>query len=401
MKILILANKPPYPPKDGGAIAIFNLAKGLAFNGHQVDILSMNTSKHKVNAINNNPFPNLFMHYVDTDTDISSLGLISNFLFSSIPYTASRFKNKGFESQLVQMLQSKNYDIVQFEGPYLGFYIPVVRKYSKARISIRAHNVEHEIWKRVALNEKNIFKKFYYNNLSKRIVRFERKIIMHSDALLPITERDKETFIKDGYNKPMQVTPVGIDILKDNITITRQRAIMFLGALDWAPNQEGLLWFTANVWPLIIAQNPYIIFHIAGRNAPVWLAKKLSMIRNVLFHGEVEKSSDFMEVSDIMVVPILSGSGMRVKIIEAMSYGKVVVTTTIGAEGINATSGEHLFIVDEPEKYAEIIINLISNNNLIEQIARNAHAFIGKFYNNTRIAQTVSDFYLQLTDKNK
>lgn len=397
MKILILSHKPPYPPKDGGSIAIFNLAKGLAINDNDIDLLAMNTLKHHVSAnkINCN-IPSLNIEYVEVNTNINALSLLLNFLFSKLPYTATRFFSESFKNKVIDYIQNNSYDIVQLEGPYLGYLITIIRKYSKSKIVIRAHNIEHEIWKRIARNEKNLFKKYYYFNLSKRIIKYEKKIIQHSDAVLPITERDKEAYIQFGITLPMQVAPVGIELKIEEIKITRQRAIMFLGALDWAPNQEGLLWFTENVWPLVLKKNHYIIFHIAGRNAPYWLQRKLSLVRNILFYGEVDKSADFLSIADIMVVPILSGSGMRVKIIEAMSMGKLVITTSIGAEGIPAINNEHLIITDSPEEYADKIISLLKNEKEIEKIAVNAFNFVNTNFNNKSIAKEVSDFYHSL-----
>lgn len=400
MKILILSPKPPYPPRDGGAIAIFNLARGLADTGNEVHILAMNTVKHRVVKQASPDVPNLTLQYVDVDTNINAWGVVMNLLFSRIPYTASRFRQSAYEQALVNLLKSTTFDIIQLEGPYLGFYIPIIRRHSSARIVIRAHNIEHEIWRRVALNETNPLKRWYYFNLANRIVKFERRMLLLSDALLPITDRDRQAFIQYGYHGPMETAPVGVSCIDKEALLTQQRAIMFLGALDWAPNQEGLMWFVEQVWPKVLAQNPYIIFHIAGRNAPLWMQKKLSTVRNVLFHGEVEKSSEFLEIADIMVVPILSGSGMRVKIIEAMAHGKVVITTTIGAEGIPVVSGEHLLIADKPEMFAQQINDMVGTPQKLAAIAKNAIEFVKHTFDNERIARRVSDFYQQLLQTN-
>jgi glycosyltransferase involved in cell wall biosynthesis len=401
MKILILSPKPPFPPKDGGAIAIFNLAKGLAETGNQVHILAMNTSKHRVEKTISPDVPGLTLQYVNVDTQISVWGGVTNLLFSSVPYTASRFKQPEFQQALVDLLKKESFDLVQLEGPYLGFYIPIIRTHSAAKVVIRAHNIEHEIWRRVALNETNPLKRWYYFNLANRIVKFEKRMLMLSDALLPITDRDKKAFLEYGYCGPMQTAPVGVDTIIKDTPVTHQRAVMFLGALDWAPNQEGLIWFAERVWPRVLEQNPYVIFHVAGRNAPVWMQKKLAMVRNVLFHGEVEKSSEFLEIADIMVAPILSGSGMRVKIIEAMSYGKVVVTTTIGAEGIPVVSGEHLIIADNPLLFAQHILDLFAQPQKLEMLSKNAVNFIRQTFDNRTIARRVNDFYLQLLQSNE
>jgi glycosyltransferase involved in cell wall biosynthesis len=395
MNILILSNKPPYPPKDGGAIAIFNLAKGLADSGHYVHILSMNTCKHQVNPEAMPLFPNIRFSFIDIDTSIQPIKALFNLLFSSIPYNAERFISKDFLSLLETILQADNYNIVQLEGPYLGYCIPLIRKYSNAKVVIRAHNIEYEIWERTALQEKNILKKLYLSILTKRLKQYEKNILQQSDIILPITSRDDEHLKNIGILKPGIVVPVGIDIRKDSNSKTSDNSILYIGALDWMPNQEGILWFINDVWPVIQKEEGHIILHIAGRNAPEWLAKKLSSVKNVLFHGEVENAQDFIKQYGIMIVPLFSGSGMRVKIIEGMGLSKAIVTTPVGCEGIDAENGKHLFITDKADKYAEDVLDLLRCKDKAEEMGNTAFEFVTKEYSNQSIISKLNNFYNQ------
>jgi len=400
MKILILANKPPFPPKDGGAFAIFNIAKGLAELGNYVRILAMNTSKHKIETQSLAVFDNIEITFVDVNTEINVFKAFVNYMFSILPYNATRFISKDYSNKLKEILKSETFDIVQLEGPYVGFYIPIIKKLSKARIVLREHNLEHEIWLRILNQKKNIIQKIYLKNLTKRIAKFEKKIIKLCDAILPITPRDKEQLLKEGYSQPMHLTPVGIDVPTIDLKITHQNAITYIGALDWMPNQEGLIWFIDKVWPEVIKNNPYIIFHIAGRNAPIWLEKKLTSTKNVLFHGEVDSSYNFLRAADIMIVPLFSGSGMRVKIIEAMAYGKVVITTSIGIEGIEAIHNEHLFVTDDPQKFTNYILDLIGDEDMKIKIINKAINLVKEKYDNIKISTSLNDFYRKITGNN-
>ncbi|HEY9124271.1 MAG TPA: glycosyltransferase family 4 protein [Bacteroidales bacterium] len=396
MKILILSNKPPYPPKDGGAIAIFNLAKGLADAGHFVHILSMNTSKHQVKPETMPLFSNIRFSFVNIDTSIQPVKALFNLLFSSIPYNAERFISKYFLSQLKTILQADQYNVVQLEGPYLGYCIPLIRKYSNAKIVIRAHNIECEIWERSALQEKNILKKLYLSILSKRLKLYEKNILQQCDIILPISSRDNEHLKNIGICKPGIVVPVGIDINNNyNHHNSSENSILYIGALDWMPNQEGILWFINDVWPIIQKKEKNVILHIAGRNAPEWLVKKLSSVKNLLFYGEIENSHNFIKQHGIMIVPLFSGSGMRVKIIEGMALAKAIVTTPVGCEGIDAENGKHLFITDKAETYAEHVLYLLHNNAKAEEMGNAAFEFVGKEYSNQSIISKLTNFYNQ------
>jgi polysaccharide biosynthesis protein PslH len=401
MKILVISNKPPYPPKDGGAIATFNLAKGMADQYHFVHILAMNTTKHHVQLSDLHTFNNLRFSLVEIDTRIKLLATILNFLFSSKPYNAQRFISDTFLEKLEPILATGDHNIVQLEGPYLGFCIPMIRRVSKAKIVLRAHNIEHEIWERTANYEKNKLKKKYLNNLAKRLKKYELNIFKQVDYILPITGRDMEQIKKIGIDKPGMVVPVGLDTTKYNYkTKANSNSIFYIGALDWIPNQEGLMWFIDNVWPLVLRHEPLAIFHVAGRNAPEWVVKKLALVKNLLYHGEIEDSQTFMQQFEIMVVPLFSGSGMRVKIIEGLVLGKIIVSSSIGAEGIEVTDWENIMIADNAETFASKICILLKDSDQKEKISKKAHDFVLQNYNNNVISKKLIDFYEEISSNN-
>ena len=173
MKILILSNKPPFPPKDGGAIAIFNLAKGMADHYHFIHILAMNTSKHKVQASDIQNFNNLRFSMVNVDTTIKTKDLTINLVFSKQPYNAQRFVSAEYLEKLEPIILAGQYNLIQLEGPYLGFCIPLIRKISNAKIVLRAHNIEHLIWQRIADETTKPIKRKYIRLLASRLRRFE------------------------------------------------------------------------------------------------------------------------------------------------------------------------------------------------------------------------------------
>lgn len=398
MKILQVCNKIPYPLKDGGVIATHHMAKGLIEAGAQVDIVAMNTSKHKVDESNVKHYlKNLgigLVELVNVNTDIRFTSLVKNFLFSDLPYNAVRFITKEFRLRLQELLTRGNYDLVQFEGLYLMPYADTVRNHSKATIALRAHNIEHEIWERNSGKQKHVIKKLYLKILSKRLEKFEHKYVNAYDFLIPITSRDARKFDEMGNNRPNYVCPFGFDF---NVTSQSDlqevtRDIFYIGSLDWLPNQDGLIWFIENVWDKISESHPEIRFFVAGRNAPYGLTRFFSE-HHVSYMGEVDDASRFMENKAIMVVPLFAGSGMRVKIIEAMAAGKVVITTSVGAEGIDLKRGEHLIVADNEKDFLAGIFRLLSNPNEYLQIAKNAFNFVKTGFNNSHIIAGLFEFY--------
>lgn len=399
MKILFITNKIPYPPNDGGAIATLSLIRGLSELGHDVVVWSLNTSKHHVelDSIPKHLTKDISWNAYNINTDIRVSELISNYLFSGKPYIARRFYSHEAVESLESVLKADQFDIVQIEGLYMLQYIPVIRRVLGSRIlvSFRAHNIEHEIWQRRLNLEKNIFKKHYISVLSRRIRTFKSVYLNQYDLLIPITERDADFFLKFGNIKPVKVIPVGIETeTKSEYKHEKEDDIFFLGALDWAPNLEGLHWFVEKVFPLLRNEMKTLSFHVAGRNASMALIDLLKK-EQIVFHGEVPDATKFMLDHGVMIVPLFSGSGMRVKIVEGMSLGKAIVSTTIGAEGIPYTIGEEIVIADNVETMVEKIRYLLLNQEKVREMGEKARNFATRHFDNQQLCMQLSEFYIQ------
>lgn len=398
MRILIVANKMPYPAKDGGTIATLSLARSLHKCGCVVDLLAMNTPKHycKVEDIPVEISSEINFHAVEVDTTIRPAKALKNLLFSSLPYNAERFVNKNFEKKLCELLTENCYDVVQLEGLYLCPYIQAIRKISRAKIALRAHNVEHEIWQRMVENEKSLPKRLYKGIIARRMRRFELSYINSYDYLVPITDRDADFFAQNGNAKPVHVVPLGLEPMSPLFSIDNSKVdfpvFSFLGALDWQPNIEGLEWFVRNVWCEYRKKHSGSKFRVAGRNANKEFVNFL-ISSNVDYFGELENVVNYYASGAIFVVPLLSGSGMRVKVVEAMAAGKAVITTSVGTEGIATEDGRNILVADDASKFIECMEKVAGNRALYDDISANARRFIRENYDNDMIAQGLRDFY--------
>lgn len=376
--------------KDGAAIASTYLARAYAELGHDVTLLSMNTSKHWFDT---GTLPEDFSHYANIETvfvdnRIRPIPAFFN-LFSEKSYHVERFVDASFSLKLEEMLRSKFFDVAQLESLYLTPYIPVIRKFApETQVVLRAHNVEHEIWERVADNS-NPLKKWYLNHITPRLKDYETIRLNDCDLVVGITERDVAAFRSMGLSQPATVAPIGLDTRDyhpDNSSFKRPLSLSFIGSLDWMPNQEGLLWFLKEVWTPLLAPNfPELSFHIAGRTAPRWL-RDLEMER-VIFHGEVPWAHEFLNQHSVMVVPLLSGGGMRAKILEGMAVGKVVVSTRLGMEGIDANDGEDCLLADSPEAWLEAIRWCHQQGENLVEMGQKGRGFCERNFENLEVAR--------------
>lgn len=393
MKVLQLSNKSPRPIKDGGCIAINNIATGLLSKGIELKILTISTQKH---PFNEEAFPKAFrdetgIEGVFVDTRINIIDAFSA-LVTSDSYNVSRFFSPDFNKRLVELLEGDTFDVVHLESLFMTPYIHTIRKYSNAKIVLRSHNLEHLIWERLANSTENTAKRIYLKHLSSKLKKYENKTINEVDGIAAISFEDTARFKELKCQVPLITIPFGIDLENyPNSGINEKNAtsLFHIGSMDWEPNKEAVNWLLDDLWPRV--KNENIELHLAGRKMPGYITQQAT--DNLKVHGEVDNAISFMSEHGIMIAPLLSGSGMRVKIIEAMALGKAVITTTVGAEGINCKDGHDIYIANTPEAIISAIKTLTSNPDKAIQMGTNARKLVEENYHNSAIINELLDFY--------
>ncbi|MEM6722731.1 MAG: glycosyltransferase family 4 protein [Bacteroidota bacterium] len=391
MRVLQLCKKFPYPLKDGESIAVSYLAKGLKAKGADLALLVMNTTKHYFDIQQypavQNPYSRILE--VPLDNSLKALPAFLN-LFTGASYHLSRYDFPAYHQQLRALLVQETYDLILLETFYLSPYVATIRKHSKATILMRSHNVEHEIWERIHTHTSTGLKSWYIGLQTKRLKQAELQYLNSYDHFLAISTRDLQRFQTLGLRLPADVLPIGIDLKDFSFSLPGEgspRKVGFIGSLDWMPNLEGLEWFLREVWPIVLATRPEMECHIAGRNCPDHL--KTSTKEQVIVHGEVADAHAFVKACDISIVPLLSGSGMRVKILESMALGTPVVSTGIGIEGIPATDQESAYIRDKAPAFAKAILDLCRHPEQMDQMAILARQMIETHFDNQLLADRV------------
>ena len=401
MRILQLCKKFPYPLKDGESIATTYLAKALHELGAEVTLLSMNTSKHPTDIA---ALPTSFNHYnaihaVDVNNHLRPMDALRNLLFSKESYHVNRFINDDFAAQLTHLLRTEDFEIVHMETLFLSPYIPLIRQYSKAKIVMRSHNIEHRIWERVAVNS-GFLKSWYLNQITPRLRHFEINHLNDYDLFAAITAGDLQEFKDLGLTIPSTTAPIGLDCsdyIPDYQAYQQPLSISFIGSLDWMPNVEGLKWFLDTIWtPLLLPALPNLTFHIAGRNTPDWMLKM--NIPGVTVHGEVSSARHFLNAYPVTVAPLLSGGGMRAKILEGMALGRVVVSTSVGMEGIEARHGKEALIADTPEEWLNAIQWCAAQQAQLQAMGEQAATLCNESYDNLKVGKRLMAAYQDIIE---
>ena len=403
MHILQLCPRVPFPPHDGGAIAMYGVAAGLVRAGHRVTLLAINTPKHRQPAdALAHLGPTVRLVTVEVDTDISAAKALKNLLFSRQPYNVERFISPAVGEKLLEILRTEAIDIVQMEGTFVAWYAELLGRQHRANFRVpplvlRAHNVEYTIWQMLAHREKNPLKWLFLSTMTARLEKFERRYLRQFDAVATITEADAQRLRALHCPEPVVFIPAGVDLARcqpDPAIRARPRTLFIIGSLDWLPNQEGVEWLLREVWPTFHTEMPDVELHIAGRNAPAHLLA--SRPDNVFMHGFVESAPAFMQQFELMLVPLLSGGGMRVKIIEGMALGKAILSTTLGAEGIAVRDGHDIILRDTAAAWLDALRAWGRGETSVRELGEQAVRTAAEVYDNRRVVRCFIDLYEQL-----
>ncbi|MFM6935840.1 MAG: glycosyltransferase [Flavobacteriales bacterium] len=333
MRVLVLSHKPPYPIVDGGCLAMTRFLMDLSETPRieHIDYVTLSTHKHPFEEkyYSDLTFTNVTFQGIEIDTTLKVFPALKA-LLSGKSYHTKRFLSENVSRVLVEKLRSNAYDIVICESLFSAIYLPIIRAHFHGKIYYRSHNIEYRIWEDLATNEKNPMKAWYLRKLAATLKKEELTIWKNIDQILSISSSD-EVFIQERTNKKTLHVPSSMPEQNRKIEWTNER-LCFLGAFDWEPNVEAVKWLVHEVFPRVLENNPRIELHIAGRKCEL-LPDEING-KNIHIHGFAADPLQFMAENGIFVAGLQSGSGIKMKVMEAMSIGVPCVLTTKAAEGL-------------------------------------------------------------------
>lgn len=393
LRILILTHRAPFPQNGGYPIVVGNTIKGLVGLGHKVTLLSLNVKKHSTQYERDILLDKITYTEYDIDTRVTMVEAVSN-LFTKNSYNIEKYYNAGFERLLIKNLADHQYDIIQLEGIFVAPYLSAIRKNSKAKVIFRAHNIEHQVWEKLAQQKSDPFKKWYLHLLAKRIKNYELSLLNSFDGIVAFTGQDKQSLISFGARTPITVLPIGVDLslYQPDFNKTDFSSVFFLGSLDWLPNREGVEWFMDNFHKEITDGDLKCKLYVAGHNIPDDY-DDYEVLGKVFIHGEVDDALEFVNSKAIMIVPLLSGGGMRVKIIEGMAMQKCIISTSLGAEGINIEHGTNIIIANNTDEFHEALKKCLLDEHNCRRIGENARKLMEEQHNVNLITPKLIEFY--------
>lgn len=376
---------------------VYNTIKGLVNLGHEVSVVALKAKRHYYNDPDDDEIlKKINYRAYNIDTGVSVLEVFGN-LFSRTSFNIDKYFDPEFERLLIAEVRKTNYDIIQFDGLFVSLYLNAIRKNSNAKLVYRAHNIESQVWQRLSGQKTDPFKRSYLKMHARRIKNYEQDTLNKFDAITVFTEQDKLTLLQYGAKVPLEILPVGLNLdqYRPDFSKTETPSLFFLGSLDWLPNREGIEWFLDNFHAALTNGDLPVRFYVAGNDIPERF-DDFEVMGKIFIQGEVDDALEFVNSKSIMIVPLLSSGGMRVKIVEGMAMEKCIISTSLGAEGINYTNGENILIANDRDEFYEAIARCISDENYCRTIGLNARKLVEQQHDTYVVTDKLVDLYKSL-----
>jgi len=402
MKILFVAPYLPSPPRFGGQRRMDGLMRGLAAN-HEVSILSFNsTDPYTQQSLD---ATRLFCQRVTTlpDLDPRSVAekrrLQMRSLLSLHSFEHLQVKRRAdFQAQIDQQLAEQSYDVVQVEFANMASY-RFTRQQKKPLLVLDEHNIEYDLQRRTAGSADGASRKLY-NSLNWRKLGWEEKAAWRRfDGVLLTSQRDAGLLSGVSPTTTTAVIPNGVNVeqFQPSSFDTAPDQLLFFGANNYFPHHDALLYFIDEILPKVVAARPNVKLSIVGPGAqPALLARQS---RHVEVVGFVDDVMPHLERASAVVVPLRIGGGTRLKIVEAMAKSKAIVSTRIGAEGLDVSHEHDVLLADSPDDFAQQILRVLADPKLAQKLGQNARTLAEERYAWTAVVRQLVQFYEQLLSR--
>ena len=386
MKCLYITSKPIYPIIDGGCFAMDSFLKTLSHAGFIIDHFTISTQKHPFRP---DAYPEgIHVESVEIDTRIKTLQALKYFVKKG-SYNVARFHSEEVTEKIEAVIKKNTYDFVILDSLYATTYLSSIRKYFTGKIYLRSHNCEAQIWFDLAKNEQNIPKSIYFNKLAKDLHIYESNILNKLDGVFAISQEDQEAFIKSNTKAKVCVIPVHLESNDQDEFKIEKGKIFHVGNMDWVPNREAVERLV-KLFHESIHSDDQLKLSLVGKN----IEKHYKSSKGIEIQGFVDDLKGFVQKSGILVSPITSSSGVRVKILEMMAYGIPVITTPSGAKGIFSEGKNAVEIQKTNTALIDAILRITKDDEKLAEMQTLSKEYIKKYHNIEQIASDLKSFIL-------
>lgn len=389
-RILFVSLALPFPTTNGHRMRNRGILEALKTEGHSVTMVSF-AEEEEIR----NPSPEMRaacdkIRMIPTPVARNGLreyGMRFLTIASSLPYGVRKFHHPGMKSLVRQELAGGEYDLIVCDDIYMRSNIP-----EKAGIPIllNKHDLTYEIVERFLEYERNPVKRMYGRLEGGKIRKLEGRLCREAAMVLAVSRRDGELLRSFGSEIRISVVPNVIDVDRYKpVLFEEPKTVLYVGAMDYLANRDAAEYFAFEILPILRDMAHGVTFRVAGRNVPADLLERTKGIRDIEFTGEVKDMTAEIRKATVCVVPLRFGSGTRLKILEACAMEKAVVSTTMGAEGLDFVEGEEIIRADGPEAFARQVAGLLKDRPRRVSLGKAGRVRVEKEYSLQALASSL------------
>src|SRR3954470_16651708 len=312
----------------------------------------------------------------------------ARYLVDRAPYAIAKYRSAEYRRAIERVLSVQQVDAVVCD-----FLVPAVNLPDSLPCPsiLFTHNVESEIWRRHVENATNPVSRRLMTTQWRRMLRFEGAALSRFDLVLAVSDADRQTFGRlypQSLTAPVHVVQTGVDtsyFAPMDAEPAKRAHLVFTGSMDWLPNEDGMQYFVRDILPRIRQVEPDTTLSIIGRS-PTPAVRRLAEDAGIEVTGSVDDVRPHVAQGSVYVVPLRIGGGTRLKIFEAMAMAKAVVSTSIGAEGLPVTPGQHVLIADEPQQFADAVVQMIRDDPTRRRLETEARKLVVERYDWSAVA---------------
>lgn len=396
-RILVIDEEFPYPLNTGKRIRTFNLVRELT-RFYAVEYLAFGDTESE--SARHLQEAGIVTHAVAApDRRKQGAGfygrLLAN-LVSSRPYIVTSHFRQEFADRLAELTRQYEYDLIIVEWtPYAQY----IEHLTHVRSIVVAHNIESTIWQRYYQNESNPLKRWYIGLQANKVRKFEHACFGWASGATAVTRTEADEIASHGVPFQPEVIDNGVDVdyfapMDSEVDTNR---LVFTGSMDWRPNQDATIWFARRIMPILRDNRPKLTAVFVGRNPPP-AVQALAGVEGIEITGTVPDVRGYIAGAALYIVPLRIGGGSRLKILEAMAMKKPVLSTTVGAEGLEVRPGREIALADEPQAFAEAVLALLDAPDRRLRLAEEGYKLVHRRYRWDQLAERFHHYIEQVRE---
>ncbi|UCC80220.1 MAG: glycosyltransferase [Candidatus Zixiibacteriota bacterium] len=391
MKVLVLRGRLPYPLDYGASIRTYNLLKALA-DKHEITFLTYSdTPADEENSKYLREFCKeviLIPRGLKKNKPNILLRLCRN-IFEKYPYSVAISHSAAMTGAVKNILARESFDLVHADTLHVSSNLMGLK--TPPRI-LNQHNVENVILRRIYEIQSNPVARAFWRSQWRRLYAFESLACRRFNRLIAVSDEDMDKLAKIAPGVPIDVVPNGVDIeyfTPNNVNVDKE-GLVFTGALDWHANEDALIYFLNDIYPLILSRKPNLKLTIVGKNPSAKLKTLCGKFASVVLTGRVPDVRPYIFNSEVYIVPLRVGGGTRLKILEAMAAEIPLVSTEIGCEGIKVSHQKNILIADSPSDFSEQVLKILDDEKLGRALTAEAKKTVLEEYDWRIIAERLN-----------